>query len=93
MCEAAIEEIVEAHCDLEKDPEQWDWAEIENAFFKQFRFRPNLKEIALAQGRPPSRRSHRARAEPIKALYDAREAEFSTRGDAADRENRVAANA
>ena len=78
MCEAAIEEIVAAHCDVEKDPESWDWAEIENAFFKQFRFRPNLKEIGA-----PTRMSaiptisSNSRWSPIKALYDQREAEFS----------------
>ncbi len=77
MCEASIEEIVEAHCDVEKDPEQWDWDEIENAFFKQFRFRPGLKEIALKEEvRQPDDLIDLA-LEPIKALYDAREAEFS----------------
>jgi preprotein translocase subunit SecA len=77
MCEAAIEEIIAAHCDLEKDPEQWDWPEIENAFLKQFRYRPNLKEIALAKDvRHPDELIELAE-EPIRALYDAREAEFS----------------
>ena len=77
MCEASIEEIIEAHCDVEKDPEQWDWDEIENAFFKQFRFRPSLKEIALKEEvRQPDDLIDLA-LEPIKALYDAREAEFS----------------
>src|ERR1700722_1150825 len=77
MCEATIEEIVAAHCDVEKDPEQWDWPEIENAFFKQFRFRPGLKEIAAKNDvRQPDELIDLA-LEPIKALYDAREAEFS----------------
>src|SRR5579872_1041707 len=74
MCEAVIEEIVAAHCDLEKDTEHWDWSEIENAFLKQFRFRPNLKEIALEKEvRHPDEIIELA-LEPIKALYDQREA-------------------
>jgi len=32
MCEAVIEEIVAAHCDPEVEPENWDWAEIDNGF-------------------------------------------------------------
>ncbi|HLI81747.1 MAG TPA: SEC-C metal-binding domain-containing protein, partial [Candidatus Binataceae bacterium] len=77
MCEAVIEEIVAAHCDLEKDTEHWDWSEIENAFLKQFRFRPNLKEIALEKEvRHPDEIIELA-LEPIKALYDQRETEFS----------------
>src|SRR5580704_7476064 len=77
MCEAAIEEIVAAHCDIEKDPDQWDWTEIENAFFKQFRFRPNLKEIAEKEAVHQPDDLIDLALEPIKALYDAREAEFS----------------
>src|SRR5208283_4151902 len=72
------EEIIAAHCDVEKDPENWDWAEIENAFLKQFRFRPNLKEIAAAKDvRQPDDLIDLA-LEPIKALYDQRETEFSS---------------
>jgi len=78
MCEAVIEEIVQAHCDPEQDPENWNWAEIENAFMKQFRFRPNLKEAALQKEiRNPDELVELAVA-PIKALYDQREAEFSS---------------
>jgi preprotein translocase subunit SecA len=77
MCEAAIEEIIAAHCDVEKDPDQWDWPEIENAFFKQFRFRPGLKEIAEKENVHQPDDLIDLALEPIKALYDAREAEFS----------------
>src|ERR1700733_11072819 len=77
MCDAAIEEIVAAHCDAEKDPQDWDWPEIENAFLKQFRARPNLKQLAEEKDvRVPDDLIEIA-AEPIRALYDAREAEFS----------------
>ncbi len=77
MCEATIEEIIAAHCDVEKDPDQWDWPEIENAFFKQFRFRPGLKEIAEKENVHQPDDLIDLALEPIKALYDAREAEFS----------------
>jgi preprotein translocase subunit SecA len=77
MCEAMIEEIVAAHCDLEADPENWDWAEMENAFFKQFRFRPNLKEATADQDiRHPEDLIETA-LDRIKALYDQREVEFT----------------
>ena len=28
----------------EKDPAEWEWKEIEDGFFKQFKFRPNFRE-------------------------------------------------
>ncbi|HLX36295.1 MAG TPA: preprotein translocase subunit SecA, partial [Candidatus Binataceae bacterium] len=78
MCEATIEEIVQAHCDTDADPDQWEWDEIENAFMKQFRFRPNLKEEALAKEvRHPDDLIELA-VPKIKELYDQREAEFSS---------------
>ncbi|HXN84483.1 MAG TPA: preprotein translocase subunit SecA [Candidatus Binataceae bacterium] len=77
MCEAMIEEIVAAHCDLEADPENWDWAEMENAFFKQFRFRPNLKEATVDKDiRHPDDLIETA-LERVTSLYDQREIEFT----------------
>ncbi len=44
MCDEQIEAIVGAHADPEKEPSEWDWKEIEDAFFKQFKFRPEFRE-------------------------------------------------
>ena len=43
MCDALIEEIAAAHADNELDPAEWDWKAIDDAFFKQFKFRPGLQ--------------------------------------------------
>ena len=43
MCDALIEEIVDG---ARRQPKsirtEWDWKEIEDAFFKQFKFRPEF---------------------------------------------------
>jgi preprotein translocase subunit SecA len=78
MCEAVIEEIVAAHCNPEIDPEEWDWTEIENGFFKQFRFRPNFKETLPADKSQlhPDDLIETA-LQQVSKLYDQREEEFT----------------
>ena len=78
MCEAVVEEIVGAHCNPEIDPQEWEWGEIENAFFKQFRFRPNFKETLpedKSQVHPDD--LIETALEQVKKLYDQREEEFT----------------
>ncbi len=77
MAAEMVDGIVAAHADRAKDPSDWDWKEIDDAFFKQFKFRPNLREnpgdakldtpddlIALA-------------IERVQQLYAERETEFT----------------
>jgi preprotein translocase subunit SecA len=77
MCDAIIEEIVVAHADREVDPEHWAWKEIEEAFYKQFKFRPgfreNLNDAAIDQ--PEDLLD--AACERVRKLYDEREKAFT----------------
>jgi preprotein translocase subunit SecA len=77
MCDELIERIVEAHADSDKDPQDWNWKEIDEAFFQQFKFRPgfaengNLKTINV-----PTDLTEIAQ-ERIHRLYNQREAGFT----------------
>src|SRR6202040_964399 len=77
MCEAAIEGIIAAHCDIEKDPESWDWTEIENAFYKQFHFHFNFRENANGRAIDHPDDLIEVAGERVRALYDQREEEFT----------------
>jgi preprotein translocase subunit SecA len=43
MCDELIENIVSAHVDPELPAEEWDWKAIEDAFYRQFKFRPEFR--------------------------------------------------
>jgi preprotein translocase subunit SecA len=43
MCGELVDGIVAAHADSEKDAADWDWKEIDEAFFRQFKFRPDFR--------------------------------------------------
>jgi preprotein translocase subunit SecA len=76
MCDELVAGIVAAHADPEKDAADWDWKEIEEAFFRQFKFRPDFRE---ADGADPNTRDElidRAIAR-VRQTYDQREAEFT----------------
>jgi preprotein translocase subunit SecA len=77
MCDEMIADIVEAHADAENDVAEWDWKELEDAFYKQFKFRPafrdNLDGAAL---QTPEDLIEIAEAR-VHNLYDEREAEFT----------------
>ena len=95
MCDALIEEIVDAHGNNEIDPAEWDWKAIDDAFFKQFKFRPafNAQIRNRGQADPRLRRSDRGRfGASAAALRSARDG-IHRAGDAADRKDRDAANA
>jgi preprotein translocase subunit SecA len=75
MCDEQIEAIVRAHADPEKDPEEWDWKEIEDGFFKQFKFRPEFRNNGRAFNVPED--LIEAGTERVHQLYEQREAEFT----------------
>ena len=75
MSEEVIEGIVEAHCDPEVDPAQWDWKAIEDAFYKQFKFRFDFNQNGSAPDDPAAFTA--SALERVRKLYDEREAEFT----------------
>jgi preprotein translocase subunit SecA len=77
MCDAVIEEIVEAHCDPEVDAASWDWKAIEDAFFKQFKFRFNFRENAGGRSIEEPDDLMEIAEERVRALYEQREKEFT----------------
>jgi len=76
MCDELIDGIVAAHADQEKDAADWDWKEIEEAFFRQFKFRPGFREGDGADINTPDDLIDRA-SERVHRVYDQREAEFT----------------
>jgi len=79
MCDALIEEIAEAHADSEVDAAQWDWKAIDDAFFKQFKFRPGFNAQTEVAGKPVQSADDliEIASERVHQLYDQREAEFT----------------
>ncbi len=75
MCDEQIEAIIGVHADPEKDASEWDWKEIEDAFFKQFKFRPEFRNNGTAFDTPDDLID--AATERIHQLYEQREAEFT----------------
>jgi preprotein translocase subunit SecA len=79
MCDALIEEIAGAHASDETDPAEWDWKQIDDAFFKQFKFRPGFNAETEVDGKP----IHSAEdlieigTARVRQLYDQREIEFT----------------
>ncbi|MDB5108356.1 MAG: protein translocase subunit secA [Candidatus Binatus sp.] len=78
MCDALLEEIAAAHASAEMDPKEWDWKAIDDAFFKQFRFRPGFTADSELNGKPiqTSEDLIELGTERVRQLYDQREAEF-----------------
>ena len=79
MCDALIEEIAGAHGNNEIDPAEWDWKAIDDAFFKQFKFRPGLNAQTEFDGKPihGSDDLSDVGTERVHQLYDQRELEFT----------------
>jgi preprotein translocase subunit SecA len=77
MCEELIEGIIGAHAEADNDPAQWEWKEIEDGFFSQFKVRPGFREnLDLAEVNAPADLIDLA-VEGIRKVYDEREAEFT----------------
>ena len=79
MCDALIEEIAAAHGDNEIDPAEWDWKAIDDAFFKQFKFRPGFNAQTEIEGNAihGSDDLIDIGSERVHQLYDQRETEFT----------------
>ena len=77
MCEELIDGIINAHAASDNDPAQWEWKEIEDGFFKQFKFRPSFREsLDGAELNLPNDLTEVA-VERVRRLYDEREREFT----------------
>jgi preprotein translocase subunit SecA len=79
MCDALIEEIAGAHGDNDIDPAEWDWKAIDDAFFKQFKFRPGFNAQTEIDGKAihGSDDLIEIGSERVHQLYDQREKEFT----------------
>ncbi len=75
MCEEVIEGIVDAHCEADADPAEWEWKAIEDAFYKQFKFRFDFNQKGSAPDNPAA--FTEIAMERVRKLYDEREAEFT----------------
>ena len=79
MCDQLVEDIAAAHCDTDKDPKDWDWKAIDDAFFQQFKFRPGFTVESGPEGNPIDSAEDliEVAQERVHALYETREAEFT----------------
>ncbi|HLH75794.1 MAG TPA: preprotein translocase subunit SecA [Candidatus Binataceae bacterium] len=75
MCEELIESIVDAHASDQLDPLDWDWKALEDAFFRQFKFRPEFRNNGSVPADSAQLKS--ACIERVRKLYDEREAAFT----------------
>jgi preprotein translocase subunit SecA len=77
MCDELGEGIVRVHGDPEKDAVDWDWKEIEEAFFRQFKFRPSFHDNGNGAAiHSPDDLIDRA-IERVHGVYVQRETEFT----------------
>jgi preprotein translocase subunit SecA len=77
MCDALVEAIVEAHGDREADPDQWDWKAIEDAFYKQFKYRFNFMQNLDGKAIDTPADLAEIASERVRRLYDEREQQFT----------------
>ncbi len=79
MSDALIEDIVAAHAEEKAHPSEWEWKAIEDAFFKQFKFRPGFHADAQVDGAPMARPADLIELgqRSVRELYDRREGEFT----------------
>jgi len=75
MCEELIESIVDAHANDQQDPLDLDWKTLEDAFFRQFKFRPEFRHNGSAPADSDQLKS--AAIERVRKLYDEREEAFT----------------
>jgi preprotein translocase subunit SecA len=72
-----VEDIAEAHADKETDPADWEWKEIEDAFFKQFKFRPGFRENLNGTALDTPADLIELSTQKVHEVYDQREVEFT----------------
>jgi preprotein translocase subunit SecA len=75
MCDELIETIVSAHTNADEDPTQWNWKELEEAFYRQFKFRPEFRNNGSVPANPDELQE--MAGERIRRLYDEREQAFT----------------
>ena len=75
MCDELIENIVGAHIESDATPEEWDWKALEDAFYRQFKFRPEFRGNGSAPENTDAliEMAH----ERLRKLYEEREAAFT----------------
>jgi preprotein translocase subunit SecA len=71
-----VDGIVAAHADPEKDAADWDLKQIEEAFFRQFKFRPDFRAVGDGEISMPGELIDCAITR-VREMYDQREAEIS----------------
>jgi preprotein translocase subunit SecA len=76
MCDGVIEDIVAAHADRELNPAEWDWKAIEEAFYKQFKFRPEFRQDGAVPNDPEALAE--LALERVRGVYEAREQAFGS---------------
>jgi preprotein translocase subunit SecA len=77
MAEEQVNTIVEAHADSDKDAADWDWNQIEDAFFKSFKFRPGFRNNGDAAAIETPDGLIETGIERVLKVYDQREQEFT----------------
>jgi preprotein translocase subunit SecA len=77
MAEEQVNTIVEAHADSDKDAADWDWNQIEDAFFKNFKFRPGFRDNGDAARIETPDGLIETGIERVLKVYDQREQEFT----------------
>jgi preprotein translocase subunit SecA len=77
MSRELAEGIVEAHADKESDAADWEWKEIEDGFFKQFKFRPAFRENPNGTAIDVPQDLSDLAIERVQQVYEQREAAFT----------------
>ena len=75
MCDELIENIVGAHIEADASPEEWDWKALEEAFYQQFKFRPEFR----GNGSAPETTEDLTEIgrERVRKIYEERETAFT----------------
>jgi preprotein translocase subunit SecA len=75
MGDEVVEGIAVAHANPEVDPSEWEWDQIEEAFYKAFRFRPEFRSNGSVPKAPDD--LVELAQERVRKAYDERERAFT----------------
>jgi preprotein translocase subunit SecA len=75
MCDELVETIAGAHIEADAGPNEWDWKALEEAFYRQFKFRPEFR----GNGAAPENTDELIEMayERVRKVYEEREAAFT----------------
>jgi len=75
MCGELVETIVAAHVDSDAGPDEWNWKALEEAFYRQFKYRPEFRDNGAAPDNPDAliEMAH----ERVRQVYEEREVSFT----------------